>query len=179
MGPHLPQHTYCACAFCHRAHVYWVGVAAPRPANMKLRTVLLVFGLVALGVADHEQRSDNCCVKVDTTTRQLVDIYGRARIFHGINVVYKSYPYHPQNSSFDPEFSLAAEDIAFLAESGFTVVRLYVAWPGVEPAEGIYNSTYLDVLEDYVNKLGDAGISTILDCHQDLLSPKFCGKPVK
>ena len=110
MGPHLPQHTYCACAFCHRAHVYWVGVAAPRPANMKLRTVLLVFGLVALGVADHEQRSDNCCVKVDTTTRQLVDIYGerdmapayftfwartcvgvfsagRARIFHGINVV--------------------------------------------------------------------------------------------
>ena len=59
--------------------------------------------------------------------------------------VYKRYPYHPQNSSFDPEFSLAAEDIAFLAESGFTVVRLYVAWPGVEPAEGIYNSTYLDV----------------------------------
>ena len=59
--------------------------------------------------------------------------------------VYKSYPYHPQNSSFDPEFSLAAEDIEFLAESGFTVVRLYVAWPGVEPAEGIYNSTYLDV----------------------------------
>jgi endoglycosylceramidase len=116
---------------------------------MKLQTVLLVFGLavclVALGVADHEQRSDNCCVKVDTTTRQLVDIYGRARIFHGVNVVYKSYPYHPQNSSFDPEFSLAAEDIEFLAESGFTVVRLYVAWPGVEPAEGIYNSTYLDV----------------------------------
>ena len=35
------------------------------------------------------------------------------------------------------------------------------------------------VLEDYVNKLGDAGIFTILDCHQDLLSPKFCGKPVK
>jgi endoglycosylceramidase len=149
---------------------------------MKLQTVLLVFGLavclVALGVADHEQRSDNCCVKVDTTTRQLVDIYGRARIFHGVNVVYKSYPYHPQNSSFDPEFSLAAEDIEFLAESGFTVVRLYVAWPGVEPAEGIYNSTYLDVLEDYVNKLGDAGISTILDCHQDLLSPKFCGEGV-
>ena len=32
------------------------------------------------------------------------------------------------------------------------------------------------VLEDYVERLGQAGIYSILDCHQDLLSPKFCGK---
>lgn len=25
------------------------------------------------------------------------------------------------------------------------MVRLYVAWPGVEPAEAVYNNTYLDV----------------------------------
>jgi endoglycosylceramidase len=95
-----------------------------------------------------------------------------------VNVVYKSFPYHPHNSTFDPEFSLNAEDIAFLAGNGFTVVRLYVAWTGVEPQKGVYNSTYLDVLDDYVNALGEAGIYSILDCHQDLLSPKFCGEGV-
>ena len=32
------------------------------------------------------------------------------------------------------------------------------------------------VIEDIVNNLGKLGIYTILDCHQDLWSPKFCGK---
>lgn len=59
--------------------------------------------------------------------------------------VYKSFPYHPRNSTFDPEFSLSKEDISFLVDNGFNVVRLYVAWPGVEPSEGQYNDTYLDV----------------------------------
>lgn len=47
--------------------------------------------------------------------------------------------------TFDPEFSLVKEDIDFLVESGFTVVRLYVAWPGYETEKGVYNETYLDV----------------------------------
>lgn len=34
----------------------------------------------------------------------------------------------------------------------------------------------LQVLADTVAMLGKAGIYTILDCHQDLLSPKFCGE---
>ena len=37
----------------------------------------------------------------------------------------------------------------------------------------------MQVLEDYVNRLGEAGIYSILDCHQDLLSPKFCGETVR
>ena len=32
------------------------------------------------------------------------------------------------------------------------------------------------MIADYVEKLGEAGIYSILDCHQDLLSPKFCGQ---
>ena len=62
-----------------------------------------------------------------------------------------------------------------LIEYGFTVVRLYVAWPGVEPSKASYNTTYLDTLYKIVDQLGQSGIYTILDCHQDLLSPKFCG----
>ena len=57
----------------------------------------------------------------------------------------KGFPYYPDNSSFDPEFSLSSEDIEFLSNSGFNVVRLYVAWPGIEPKKDQYNDTYLDV----------------------------------
>jgi len=32
------------------------------------------------------------------------------------------------------------------------------------------------VLSNIVEKLAARGIYTILDCHQDLLSPKFCGE---
>ena len=32
------------------------------------------------------------------------------------------------------------------------------------------------VLADIVEMLGTAGIYSILDCHQDLWSPKFCGE---
>ena len=89
--------------------------------------------------------------------------------------VYKSFPYYPSNGSFDAEYSFNSEDIAMLVEHGFTVVRLYVAWPGVEPTKGKINGTYLDTLYKIVVELGKAGIYTILDCHQDLWSPKFCG----
>ena len=89
--------------------------------------------------------------------------------------VYKSFPFYPGNGSFDAEYSFNSADIAMLVEYGFTVVRLYVAWPGVEPSKGNYNATYLDALYKIVDQLGRSGIYTILDCHQDLWSPKFCG----
>lgn len=136
-----------------------------------LTIVLPLLGSIVRG-------ADDCCIKVDPVNKQLIDAQGRARLFHGVNAVYKSFPYHPSNLTFDPEFSLVKEDIDFLVESGFTVVRLYVAWPGYETEKGVYNETYLDVLAEYVNTLGKAGIYTILDCHQDLLSPKFCGEGV-
>ena len=59
--------------------------------------------------------------------------------------MYKSPPYYPPNGTFDPQFSFGEEDIDFLVESGFSMVRLFVAWPGVEPKRGQYNQTYLEV----------------------------------
>ena len=113
-------------------------------------------------------------------------LLGRARIFHGVNVVsigiklgsnlisinhvftnvlkpiviitcysqvYKNFPYYPTNSTFDHELSLNTEDIEFLVENGFNVVRLYVAWPGVEPKKGEYNHTYLKVMALNIKQL--------------------------
>ena len=59
--------------------------------------------------------------------------------------MYKTHPYYPKLDSFDPELSLSQEDISFFVKNGFNVVRLYVAWQGVEPTKGQYNDTYLSV----------------------------------
>ncbi|XP_064387797.1 endoglycoceramidase-like [Halichondria panicea] len=131
---------------------------------------------LALLLLNRAAAQDDCCFSINKTSRQFMDTYGRARIFHGVNIVYKRFPYHPINATFDPQLSLSSEDVTFLKENGFSVVRLYVAWPGLEPSKGSYNSTYLDVLADFVDVLGKAGIYTILDCHQDVWSPKFCGE---
>lgn len=59
--------------------------------------------------------------------------------------VYKVFPYHPKLEAFDPFDSLSQVDMQFLKDNGFNVVRLYVAWPGVEPVRGQYNTSYLQV----------------------------------
>jgi endoglycosylceramidase len=51
-------------------------------------------------------------------------------------------------------------------------------WPGVEPAENEYNSTYISLLEQLVNNGEKYGIYTLLDFHQDLFSEKFCADGV-
>jgi endoglycosylceramidase len=107
----------------------------------------------------------------------LTDPSGRERIFHGVNVVYKLAPYHPPLlSGFQPQLSFGDKDVEFLVQNGFNMVRLYVSWHGLEAEKDNYNSSYLDVIEGIVNKLGRRGIYTLLDCHQDLMSPKFCGE---
>ncbi|XP_062516798.1 endoglycoceramidase-like isoform X2 [Corticium candelabrum] len=113
---------------------------------------------------------------VDTQTKQFLDESGRARIFHGVNVVYKKAPYYPPLANFDPQLSFGDEDVKFLKEHGFTMVRLYVSWQGLETQKDKYNSTYLDIIESLVNKLGSNGIYSLLDCHQDVMSRKFCGE---
>ena len=120
--------------------------------------------------------TQSCCFKINDAKQYIDPNTGRAMLFHGMNVVYKVFPYYPTNGSFDPQMSLSGEDIDFLVANGFNVVRLYVAWPGLEPTKGNYNLTYLEVIVDMVARLGERGIYTILDCHQDLFSPKFCGE---
>jgi len=70
-------------------------------------------------------------------------------------MVYKIPPYIPLNETFDPENSLTDDEIGDLKDWGFNFVRLGVMWEAVESAPGIYNDTYLDSIEELINKLGD------------------------
>jgi len=70
---------------------------------------------------------------------------------------------------------LVESDVADMKAMGFTAVRLLVAIPGVMPERGVINATYLDEVAKMVEMLAAAGIYTILDAHQDVYSPRFCG----
>jgi endoglycosylceramidase len=116
--------------------------------------------------------------KVDTSTNYIIDEYGRTRIFHGVNAVEKIFPWHPVVDHFDAERSLSAEDARNLRMWGFNIVRLGTMWPGLEATRNSYNMTYLKEIGRIVDLLGKEGIVTLLDLHQDLLSPYWCGEGV-
>jgi len=117
-------------------------------------------------------------IRVDPQSGNFVDREGRTHIFHGVNAVFKKHPWHPSLGSFDARSSLNAEDMANLKLWGFNAIRLGVMWPGVEPTEGKYNTTYLKVMRKLVDDLHSNGIYTIVDFHQDSFSEAWCGEGV-
>ena len=115
-------------------------------------------------------------VKIDPSKVIFRDAHDRHIIWHGVNVVYKVYPFIPSTDKFDPETSLADEDIQDLYDWGINEVRLGVMWEAVETAPGVYNETYLDEIEKLINKLGAKDIYTMIDVHFDTMARTTCGE---
>jgi len=106
-----------------------------------------------------------------------VDSQGRYRIFHGFNVVSKTYPWFPPSDHFNHYDSLDERTIEYLHEWGMNVIRLGVMWPGLEPTtKGEMDTKYLDEIENLVTMMAKKGIYTIVDFHQDVGSRRFCGE---
>jgi len=101
---------------------------------------------------------------------------GRHVIFHGVNIVYKVAPFLPDQQTFDSQASLTDKDIDDLVKWGFNMVRLGVMWEAVESAPGVYNETYLAEVDALITKLGERGIYTLVDAHQDVLARIICGE---
>jgi len=115
--------------------------------------------------------------KVNPDTRFIIDKYGRSRIFHGVNAVYKLPPYYPPIlDKFDAFNSLSDQDFQNLRSWGLDHVRLYMSWEGTEQVRGQYNATYMEIIKTIVQRAAKYNISIILDAHQDLGSRKFCGE---
>lgn len=116
---------------------------------------------------------------IDSSRRFILDNNGRYSIFHGANVVVKLPPYLPTLDKFDPLNSLnTEEDFIAMKKLGFNSVRLGVIWESVETAPGVYDYEYLNKVEEIINKLGENGIYTLVDAHQDVFSRTFCGEGV-
>jgi endoglycosylceramidase len=140
-----------------------------------LRIIYLLSFLFFIGHS-HGQLSR---IQVDPNTQHFIDEYGRVRIFHGVNVVYKLPPFLPNLTDFDPQNSLTDDDLNNLHHWGFNVIRFYTAWMGVNPnSENDINQEYLSQLSTAIQMMENKGIYALLDCHQDVLSRYFCGEGV-
>jgi len=115
---------------------------------------------------------------IDPETRTFRDEFGRARIFHGQNVVVKLPPYLPTQDAFDFDMSIATEDLENLRDWGCKFIRLGVMWESVETAPGVYDLDYLDKVDALINRFAEYGMVTLVDNHQDLFSRKLCGEGV-
>ena len=135
---------------------------------MLLRIVSLLAHLAAARAAFH----------IDLDTNLIVDELGRARVFHGVNAVEKLGSFLPSSGAFDLARSLGRDDAALLRGWGLNVVRLGVMWPATMPAEGVVNATYLSLAREMIEALAEFGVATIVDLHQDVLSPYTCGEGV-
>jgi hypothetical protein len=134
----------------------------------------IAFGVTALQLAI---QVDAIGVHVNPSSRMIEDMFGRSLLFHGVNAIYKLDPYIPTiDGPFDSDNSLNAEDIQNLQDWGMNFVRLGVMWEAVEREPGVYDDAYLDKVEVLINRLGEAGIYTLVDMHQDVFARSICGE---
>ena len=118
-------------------------------------------------------------IKVNPSTKQLVDDAGNLRILHGVNVAFKVPPYIPPiTDRFDFSNSFSDEDGARLKSWGMNVIRLTIYWEAVEPVRGKYDNAYLVKVEEIVKICAKYDIQVILDAHQDIANKKFCGEGI-
>ena len=115
-------------------------------------------------------------IHIDAPSRMLMDERDRSILFHGVNVVYKVDPFIPSNGEFDADDSLNAKDISDLKKWGMNLVRLGVMWSAVEKERGVYDDDYLDKVDALITRLGEAGIYTLVDAHQDVFARTACGE---
>ena len=85
--------------------------------KISLKIVLLVF--LVLGINS---------IKVDSNNSLFLDQYNRYAIFHGVNAVYKTHPFHPNLVEFSSNYSLTDEDLLNLRNWGMNTIRLHAAW---------------------------------------------------
>jgi len=94
---------------------------------------------------------------------------GRTAILRGANLSGK----HKWSPYFD--FHRREDFVRLRAEWGLNTIRLLTVWAAVEPAEGQLDAAYLDALAERVAWAEEAGLSVVVDMHQDLYGEGFAG----
>lgn len=116
--------------------------------------------------------------RVKQDTHQIVDEFGRARFFHGTNVVMKEPPWHRPAKWVPGVSSFGERDVRNMRDLGLNVVRLGHSWAGAEPVRGEYNETFLDIMRAQTSLAEAHGIYVLVDVHQDVLARQLCGHGV-
>jgi endoglycosylceramidase len=104
---------------------------------------------------------------VISETNFIHDEFGRIINLRGLNIS----NYQKYSSGNRPWHTYS--DFTRMRDWGFNFVRYLVFWSAVEPTAGNYNDAYIDACIDDLNSLRNAGMYTIVDFHQDLVSGMF------
>ncbi|CAF2270846.1 unnamed protein product [Rotaria magnacalcarata] len=121
--------------------------------------------LVLLIVSSFLISYSNGSANVHTSDTYIVDGSGRVRLYHGLNLVMKGFPWYP-SELLDPI------RVANLLQWGINFIRLGMMWAGVEPEPQKYNVTYLNIMKNIIELLESNQIYVLLDMHQDVLSSR-------
>ncbi|WP_345601854.1 cellulase family glycosylhydrolase [Tomitella cavernea] len=112
-----------------------------------------------------------------TDGTRIVDEYGRTILMHGVNNVDKggSGGQARELVVSGDGFTITPRDAELLAGYGFNAVRLGVSFAGLMPERGRIDHAYIGRVVGMVDMLAAHGIRTLLDNHQDGLSPVWGG----
>ena len=108
-------------------------------------------------------------VQVSPTTNTFHDGQGHTLFFHGTSQVNKEATIDNGLIYYN------TTQLQQLRDYGFKAIRLGFLWNAYETAPGIFNEQYMNGIENITKLYAEYGIRTILDMHQDLWSPLFCG----
>jgi endoglycosylceramidase len=92
---------------------------------------------------------------------------GRAMVLRGVNLagIHKNAPY---SDDYTP-----ADYVRLRADWGMTAIRFLITWSAVEPSPGQYDDAYLAWVHERIGWAQDAGLSVIVDMHQDVYGEGF------
>ncbi len=105
----------------------------------------------------------------------LIDNFGRQRIFNGINIVFKGKNDESVVGGREYTRAFTQQQFTALKDKGINLIRFGIVWDAIEHTMGEYNEAYLAWVEETLDMCKAAGISVYLDMHQDLYSRIFDG----
>ncbi|NLM85735.1 MAG: cellulase family glycosylhydrolase [Clostridiales bacterium] len=108
-------------------------------------------------------------IRVDGT--RLVDPNGKQVHFRGINLINKGIKRPDGAWDFDPTWPDAVWQR--FADLGMNAVRLGIIWAALEPVPGQYDERYINLIKHQLDLAAQAGMSVMLDMHQDLYAQRF------
>lgn len=108
-------------------------------------------------------------IRVDGT--RLVDPNGKQVHFRGINLINKGIKRPDGAWDFDPTWPDAVWQR--FADLGMNAVRLGIIWAALEPVPGQYDERYINLIKHQLDLAAQAGMSVLLDMHQDLYAQRF------
>lgn len=143
--------------------------------RLNIHTVRLLFLCIILAVntisCKKDKDSSEATEALDAQFGPYIaDEYGRQLILHGLNTS-SSAKSSVDRMPWIKEYHVENEANKY----GFNFVRYLIFWDFIEPEQGVFNTEYLDQVQERVEWYTSRGMYVMLDMHQDIYSEVFSG----